>query len=396
MTVFSNGVRPRHRDVVKFLSQDAGFLRALNKYADKIRIEHWLRPPRPMQPVSAAGAWPVPAIETIGDLADWLAVTPNQLDWFADLKALGCKDPQPRLRHYSYRILRKPSGAVRLIEAPKGRLKEMQRQILTQILDNIPPHPAAHGFIKGRSIKTFTAPHVAQKLVLRMDLSDFFPSFCGARIQTIFRIIGYPEPVADLLGGICTNAVPRDIWTGPASDLNPLILQEARALYARPHLPQGAPASPALANIGAYRADCRLAGLARASGAVYTRYADDLVFSGAERFAASVSPFAAHAAAILIEEGFDVNHRKTRIMRQNTRQQLAGVVVNRHANVVRADFDRIKATLTNCVRHGPETQNRVRNPQFRAHLEGRVAFVEMVNPTKGSRLRRIFQKIQWL
>ncbi|HEX4231096.1 MAG TPA: reverse transcriptase family protein [Bryobacteraceae bacterium] len=250
---FSNGVRPRHRDVVQFLSQDAGFLRALDKYADKIRIEQWLNPPHSMQPVSAAGTWPVPAIETIGDLADWLAVTPNELDWSADLKALGYKGPSTRLRHYSYRILRKSSGAIRLIEAPKGRLKEMQRQILSQILDKIPPHPAAHGFIKGRSIKTFTTPHLAQTVVLRMDLSDFFPSFCGARIQTIFRTIGYPETVADLLGGICTNAVPRDVWKDSPPSLDPLILQEARGLYARPHLPQGAPTSPALANIGTYR-----------------------------------------------------------------------------------------------------------------------------------------------
>lgn len=392
---FANGVRPRYRDVVKFLSQDAGFLRALNKHGDKIRIEQWLNPPQPMQPVAAAGTWPVPVIETVGELADWLAVTPSELDWFADLKALGYKAPNTRLRHYSYRILRKSSGAIRLIEAPKGRLKQMQRQILTGILDKIPPHPAAHGFIKGRSIKTFTAQHVAQMVVLRIDLSDFFPSFCGARIQTIFRTIGYPEPVADLLGGICTNAAPRDVWNNSGTGLDPLILQEARALYARPHLPQGAPTSPALANVGAYRADCRLAGLAEASDASYTRYADDIVFSGAERFTASVNRFAAHAAAILIEEGFEVNHRKTRIMRQNVRQHLAGLVVNRHPNIARVDFDRLKATLTNCVRHGPESQNRAGHPQFRAHLEGRVAFVEMVNPERGARLRRLLQKIQW-
>jgi hypothetical protein len=392
---FSNGLRPRHRDVVKFLSEDAGFLRALNKHADAIRIEHWLNPPQPMQPVRVGEAWPIPAIETVGALADRLSVTPSELDWFADLKAIGYKDPRPRLRHYSYRILRKPSGTVRLIEAPKWRLKQMQRQILSEILDKVPAHSAAHGFIKGRSIKTFTAPHVAQMALLRMDLSDFFPSFCGARIQAIFRTIGYPEPIADLLGGICTNATPRDIWNDPSPNLDLVILQEARAFHARPHLPQGAPTSPALANIGAYRADCRLAGLACAAGASYTRYADDLVFSGSERFDASVDRFATHAAAILIEEGFSVNHRKTRVMRQNTRQHLAGLVVNRRANIARADFDRLKATLTNCLRLGPENQNRHSHPDFRAHLEGRVSFAEMVNPEKGIRLRRIFEEIQW-
>ena len=73
-----------------------------------------------------------------------------------------------------------------------------------------------------------------------------------------------------------------------------------------------------------------------------------------------------------IEEGFTVHHRKTRIMRQGVRQHLAGLVANQRVNVIRADFDRLKATLTNCVRSGPESQNREAHPDFRAHLEGRV------------------------
>jgi RNA-directed DNA polymerase len=62
--------------------------------------------------------------------------------------------------------------------------------------------------------------------------------------------------------------------------------------------------------------DCRLAGLAESAGARYTRYADDLAFSGDEEFEMRVGRFATHVAAILLEEGFAVNHRKTRIMRQ--------------------------------------------------------------------------------
>jgi hypothetical protein len=70
-------------------------------------------------------------------------------------------------------------------------------------------------------------------------------------------------------------------------------------------------------------------------------------------------------------------------------------VANQKINVVRDDFDRLKATLTNCVRHGPENQNREAHPAFRAHLEGRIAFVEMINPAKAKRLRVIFEQIQW-
>jgi RNA-directed DNA polymerase len=175
------------------------------------------------------------------------------------------------LSHYHYRILAKPGGDVRLIEAPKTRLKSIQKQILSEILGNIPLHPAAHGFRQGRSIRTFAAPHVGQRVVVRMDLRDFFPSISAPRVQAMFRTAGYPESVANLLGGLCTNAVPRAIWIGKG--LDPVRMAEARHLYAWPHLPQGAPTSPALANICAHRVDCRLIGLAEACHAVYTRYA---------------------------------------------------------------------------------------------------------------------------
>jgi RNA-directed DNA polymerase len=389
-------IRPRQRDVIEFFLHDPGFRRAWSKYFDELSIARWLHDPQRMQPATAASQWDVPAIESVGALADWLEVTSDDLLWFADLKGLAYKTRQPRLGHYHYRVLAKKSGAIRLIEAPKTRLKELQRRILAGILDKIPPHPAAHGFVPGRSTQSFIQPHLAKRVILKMDLRDFFPSITGVRVQTIFRMLGYPEPVADLLGGICTNAVPRSVWNQAAADADRDRLYEARMLHTRPHLPQGAPTSPALANICAFRVDCRLTGLARAAGAEYTRYADDLAFSGGEDFERAVERFSTHVAAILLEEGFSVNHRKTRIMRQGVRQRLAGLVANEHANVVRTDFDRLKATLHNCVRLGAQSQNRTAHPRFRAHLDGRIGWVESVNPAKGQRLRTIFEQIAWM
>ena len=153
--------------------------------------------------------------------------------------------------------------------------------------------------------------------------------------------------------------------------------------------------SPSLANLCSYRLDLRLSGLAHSAGAAYTRYADDLAFSGGERFDRSVERFAIHVAAILMEEGFTVQHRKTRIMRQSVRQHLAGLVTNQRLNVRRSDFDVLKAILTNCARHGSGTQNREGHPHFREHLEGRVGFVESIHSEKGRRLRAIFDRIEW-
>ena len=180
-----------------------------SKYRDELAVEQWLAEPQQMQPVAAAETWDLPVIESAGALARWLLLTPGELDWFADLKGLGYKKNRPRLNHYHYRVLAKRFDSIRLIEAPKPRLKDLQRQILSRILDKIPPHPSVHGFLKGRSIRTFIAPHVGRRVILRMDLREFFPSFPAARIQAFFRTAGYPESVADLLGGICTNAAPR-------------------------------------------------------------------------------------------------------------------------------------------------------------------------------------------
>ena len=133
--------------------------RAWSRYQHELRVNQWLTEPPQMQPVAAAAGWNVPVIESAGALADWLEVTSGELRWFADLKGLSYKDNQPRLSHYHYRVLAKQSGDLRLIEAPKLRLKAMQGQILARILEQVPPHPAAHGFLKRRSIKTFVTPH---------------------------------------------------------------------------------------------------------------------------------------------------------------------------------------------------------------------------------------------
>ncbi len=365
---------PRH-EVLRFLQTDKDLRRALKRHRKALEL---LQPPPElpaMQPVAVAVKWPLPPITTVSELAAWLNLSLSELEWFADLAALSCKRKNPQLRHYRYRVLQKDTSTVRLIEAPKERLKKLQQMILREILDLVPIHEAAHGFRKGRSIQTFCRTHVGQLIVLKMDLRNFFPSISRARIQALFRTFGYPQPVADLLGGICTNAVPRDIWHNVA--------WETKQFYRLPHLPQGAPSSPALASLCAYHTDCRLSAFAESCGAQYTRYADDLAFSGGAEFAKCVDRFSTQAAAIISEEGFAVHHRKTRIMRRSVRQHIAGLVINEHPNIRRADFDELKAILTNCVRLGPISQNREGHPNFRAHLQGRVAFVKSVNPQKG-------------
>jgi hypothetical protein len=337
----------------------------------------------------------VPSLCTARELAEWLSITTSELDWFADLKAFAGKRSVEKLAHYRYRMLAKRFGAVRLIEAPKPRLMAIQRQVLRRILDQVPPHEAAHGFRTGRSIVTFAAPHVGQAVVARLDLKDFFPSVTLARVVALFRAFGYPQPASKLLAGLCTSVAPAHAWEHCELPNSREQLQTARSLYDVPHLPQGSPTSPAIANLCAFRLDCRLTGLARSAGANYSRYADDLAFSGDAGFARHAKRFMVHVAATVAEEGFVVHHRKTRMMRDGVRQHLAGVVVNRRTNLRRSDYDRLKAILVNCRRHGALDQNRMLHPDFRAHLRGRVAFVAQLNPRRGQRLLDLFNGINW-
>jgi hypothetical protein len=239
------------------------------------------------------------------------------------------------------------------------------------------------------------APHAGRPVVLKTDLKDFFPSISKPRLVAVFRTAGYPEDVAQGLASLCTNVVPDDVWQRFPQYGGVCDRWRHEDQYRRPHLPQGAPTSPALANLCCYRLDCRLDGLARSVGGQYTRYADDMLFSGPETLARSVRRFHATVCVIVSEEGFQVNGRKTRIMHQGVRQSAAGLVLNQHANIARDEYDRLKATLHNCVCQGPASQNRDARPEFRAHLEGRVGFVESVNPARGRRLRALFDRIAW-
>jgi hypothetical protein len=227
---------------------------------------------------------------------------------------------------------------------------------------------------------------------VRIDLADFFASVSRARVAALFRRVGYPRRVAAALAGLCTAPTPeRVLAEHPRAgvDLAERFLMNARLRDA--HLPQGAPTSPALSNLAAWRLDRRLAALAAGFGATMTRYADDLAFSGDQAFGRSLRFFFARVGAIALEEGFRVNHRKTRVMRHGRRQALCGVVVNDTANLPRRERDRLRATLFNVARFGLESQNRDGRPDFRRHLEGRVAWAAALNPGVGRRLRDLMR-----
>ena len=380
---------PPHRKALEQLIRDATAVDDLSERTIERLLA--LRPkPKPPQfkPHAKLKASAIPKLVTTSDLAHWLDIPIDQLDWLTDERRTLSREHREVLQHYDYHWRQKRSGAWRLIEAPKPRMKAIQRRILDEILNHLPPHDAAYGFVPGRACADAAAKHAGEHVVITVDLRDFFLSTPLRRVHAVFRCLGYPHAVARALTSLCSTSTPRHVSAEHFA-------HEGCARHLSRHLPQGAPTSPALANLAALSLDRRLTGLASRFDARYTRYADDLTFSGDEALLAHANRFLKAVETIARDEGYALNAAKTRIMPRHTRQTVTGIVVNDHINVARTDFDALKATLTNCVRHGPTSQNRDAHDDFRAHLDGRIAWVERLNLRRGEKLRRLFDAIDW-
>jgi RNA-directed DNA polymerase len=334
----------------------------------------------------------LPDIPHLDELARLLGLTRNQLLRFA----VRSNYDQPKGTHYLLHRIPKKSGGERLLMAPMPKLKAIQRRLNEALVQHLPVHPAAHGFRRGRNVKTGAEPHIGKDVVISMDIADFFPTFTFRRVSGYFRHLGYGRGTAVALANLVTFSIymcavyDRGPWTYP--DVPGL---DEYSSHPRPLLPQGAPTSPGIANAICMGLDKRLSALAAKFGADYTRYADDLTFSGGEELRCRARPFIKLVEKIIASEGLQPNRKKTRIMSKGRRQQVNGIVVNEHPNLSRHEFDRLKAILHNCIRHGPASQNRDNHPDFQAHLQGRVAHALHISPKRGAKLKALLDQVQW-
>ena len=239
----------------------------------------------------------------IDDLARWLEVP------LAELRAT----------HVAYQRFHIPkrSGGTRTILAPQPQLKALQRRILHRLLSRLRAHACATGFERGHSIVTNAVPHAGQEVVIRLDLKDFFFTTSAQRVDRYFRAIGWDADAAALLTRLCTFEAS---------------------------LPPGAPTSPRLSNLVNWRLDARLFAAAQARGAAYSRYADDITFSGPQGATGRVNDLISLAKRILEDEGYELHtDKKLRIARRPDRQIVTGLVVNARVNLPRRTRRRLRA-----------------------------------------------------
>lgn len=381
----------RPYELTRFLL-DATLLReAANAEATRrapVRVHHLTLAPTAM----GTRRWPVPEIDDHVALADLLELPLEHLTWAADVRSLQRRTPPGPLHLYRHRWIERPFAVARLLESPTPLLRAVLRRVLEDVLLWVPVHHAAHGFVRGRSALTNATEHVGARTVLCLDLRTFFATITAARVNGIFRAMGYPESVAWTLTALCTHQTPRHVLAemsaGGESSERHLLRSRLRSR----HLPQGAPTSPALANLACFGLDQRLTGYAAAAGLTYTRYADDLTFSGPRLEAVRLLRA---VGAIVGEEGFALNPAKTRVRGPHQRHEVTGVVVNERLNVSREYYDQLRAVLHDVQRNGVDAANRDGHPDLRRHLGGRVGWVESVNPGRGARLRAQYDAITW-
>ncbi|WP_439691369.1 reverse transcriptase family protein [Curtobacterium sp. SP.BCo] len=335
-------------------------------------------------------------VDTLPELARALDLTVGRLLWLADTRGWNRRPgPSSPLHHHRYEWIVRPGRTPRLLEKPMDMLRRTQRTILDELLVALPVHDAAHGFVPGRSVVTGASAHTGQQVVLSADLTSFFANVTAPTVFGVFRSAGFAEPVAHVLTGLCTHRVPPHVLTAMPAGGTPEDRAALRRSLTAAHLAQGAPTSPALANTSLRHLDARLAGWAGSVDATYTRYADDLTFSGGHRLAARPDAFLRGVDRIVAEQGHRLQPGKTRVRRRGVRQSVTGVVVNERTAPGRREVDRLHAILHNAAEHGPASQNRAGHPEFRAHLLGRIGWVEQVHPGRSRRLREEFARIVW-
>lgn len=242
--------------------------------------------------------------------------------------------PEKRYKTFS---IPKRGGGSREICAPNCGIKNLQRRLATVLLESQTTKSCVHGYVKGKSIKTNAEVHQNRRIVINLDLKDFFPSINFGRVRGLFmsRPFEFNEVVSTALAQICCH---------------------------NGHLPQGAPTSPVISNYICRRLDNALIRLCKENKVSYSRYADDITLStNLHTLPAAIGKIenrkivlSEEIKGIILDNGFIINEDKTRYALHDNRQEVTGLIVNERTNVSRKYVKRVRAMLHAWKQYGIE------------------------------------------
>ena len=252
-------------------------------------------------------------------------------------------------RHYKQTLL-SCGGKTRLLSVPDPLLKSMQRSIYRNLLCHMPVSPYAAAYRFGTGIAQHARLHSGQKLVYQMDIQNFFDHI--------------------LYSAVKDKAFPETIYSAPLRILLTMLC------YYHDRLPQGAPTSPVIANLVLKDFDEKVGSWCRQRHIRYSRYCDDLAFSGDF----DPVPLYVFITDALSQEGFFLNPKKTRLLSQSRRQMVTGLVVNRQVSVPSAYRRQVKQEIYYCQKYGISAHMSRRNitgtpEHYLRSLLGRLDFI---------------------
>lgn len=320
----------------------------------------------------------LPVLNSVEDLAKFFRLTKEELIWLSYERKVSSID------HYVRFEIPKRKGGKRLIAKPKAQMRQAQERIRTEILKKLAPNTAAMAYRPGTSIVKNAKFHIGAKVLIRIDLKDFFPSITFHRVRDYFESLGYNPGVSTILALLTTDRARENV-KGLGGTLS--VASGIRGL------PQGACTSPDLANLIASKMDARLYSLARSMGTwQYTRYADDLTFSCVQK--SDVKELLWLIRKIIVSEGFQINPEKTLISRPSKRMMVTGLQITEDSvELTRRDIKRMRAFFHQCESQGlEEVSDRIGKNAYHV-ARGYVAYMNMISPELARKYQR---KHRWL
>lgn len=298
-----------------------------------------------------------PVIFDTKHFAKLIGITPNELYSYYQLVEVLYKEIK----------LPKKNGGLRTINAPSENLKYIQKWILENILYCKSCLEVANGFIREKSIVDNAKRHVGKPCVINLDIKDFFPTIKYLDVYKMFTGFGYSKHLAMIFTGLCTFENV---------------------------LPQGAPSSPYISNLICEKLDRKMMNLANRIGASYSRYADDITFSGEK----SITKYIKLLKDIIISEGFVVNEKKVRVQFQYHKQIVTGIVVNEKLSVPKDTKKYLRQQIFYSKKYGVQNnqdRQKISKTNYRDHLYGLAYFIKMIEPLVGESFLEQLHSIDW-
>lgn len=257
-------------------------------------------------------------------------------------------------KYYTQKYIMKKNGTKRLLLIPNKCLKNIQKNILKNILNNLSVSPYVKSYLPNTSIKENAISHQNKKIILKLDIKDFFSSIDFEMLYKVLPNEIFPPNIKVLILKLCTYD---------------------------DYLPQGAPTSPMLSNLALKNFDNYIGDFCTNNNISYTRYCDDLTFSGTfspEKIINKVRSF-------LEEFGLNLNMSKTKIIPFYKSQQVTGLTVNKKINIPKKYYKKIRQEMYYINKYGLENHLKYLNINDNKYLNkllGRINYSLSISPNK--------------